>query len=96
MTTPWIEEHSENGTAIILPEKLLQSLPAALRLRLYMKAVRHIARGSGGQARAEALWKLDEAWLERGRPRVFQMPGGLTLSVRKGCVRCAPGKGKTR
>lgn len=95
MTTPWIEEHSENGTAIILPEKLLQSLPAALRLRLYMKAVRHIARGSGGQARAEALWKLDEAWIERGRPRVFQMPGGLTLSVRKGCVRCAPAERKT-
>ena len=94
--TPWIEERFEDGTAIILPEKLLQSLPAALRLRLYMKAVRRIARGSGGQARAEALWKLDEAWLGRGRPRVFQMPGGLTLSIRKGCVRCAPAKGKAR
>lgn len=90
--TPWREEADGDGLSVTLPKALLESLPASLRLRLYMKAVKRVAGECGGQARAEALFELDEAWRAKGRPRVFQMPGGLTMSIRKGTVRCAPAK----
>ncbi len=82
--TPW------QGTpqGLLLPKALLQDLPRALRLRLYLRALH--ASGAAGQARASTLFLLDEAWEQGGRPRVFELPGGAAIHLRRGSVLIAP------
>lgn len=80
--TPW--QQTEDG--ITLPRALLRAHPPAVRLRLYLRALRHLNRLHGGQARAERLLALDQAWQEgRGNTR-FQFPGGLVAVLRGGAV----------
>lgn len=80
--TPW--QQSENG--ITLPRALLRAHPPAVRLRLYLRALRCLNRRHGGQARAERLLALDDAWQNgRGNTR-FQFPGGLAAILRGGSV----------
>ncbi len=95
--TPW--QQTENG--ITLPRALLRAHPPAVRLRLYLRALRRLNRRYGGQARAERLLALDDAWQNgRGNTR-FQFPGGLVAVLRSGAVTFgiesfAFEKGKTR
>lgn len=80
--TPW--RLTENS--ITLPRALLCAYPPAVRLRLYLRALRHLNRRYGGQARAERLLALDAAWHNgRGNTR-FQFPGGLVAILRGGSV----------
>ena len=80
--TPW----QQTEESITLPRALLRAHPAAMRLRLYLRALRCLNRRHGGQARAERLLALDAAWQEgRGNTR-FQFPGGLVAVLRGGAV----------
>lgn len=80
--TPW----QADDDAITLPRDLLRRQPAAVRLRLYLRALRRLTRRHGGQARAERLLALDAAWQAgRGNTR-FQFPGGLVAVLRAGAV----------
>lgn len=80
--TPWRVEED----AVTLPRDLLRQQPAAVRLRLYLRALRLLNRRHGGQARAEGLLALDAAWQAgRGNTR-FQFPGGLMATLRAGAV----------
>lgn len=79
---PW--QRTETG--ITLPRALLRDQPAAMRLRLYLRALRCLSRRHGGQARAERLLALDAAWQNgRGNTR-FQFPGGIAAVLRGGSV----------
>lgn len=71
--------------AIRLPGRLLRGLAPALRARLILRAVRAIAAG-GGQARGEALEGLLDALEHGGRPRTFQMSGGIEAVYARGTV----------
>ena len=79
---------SEAEKTYFLPMQLLANLPQAIRLRLYMAAIRRIAMIAGhGQARSSALFQLEEALQMKHWPKTFQLPGGLELKiVRKGVV----------
>ncbi|MDO4840819.1 MAG: tRNA lysidine(34) synthetase TilS [Desulfovibrionaceae bacterium] len=79
---------SETEKTYFLPMSLLVSLPQAIRLRLYMAAIRRIAMIAGhGQARSSALFQLEEALQMRHWPKTFQLPGGLELNLsRKGVL----------
>lgn len=80
--SPW----QMGGGAITLPRDLLRQQPAAVRLRLYLRALRLLNRRHGGQARADRLLALDAAWQAgRGNTR-FQFPGGLMATLRAGAV----------
>ena len=80
--SPW----QMGGGVITLPRDLLRQQPAAVRLRLYLRALRLLNRQHGGQARAERLLALDAAWQAgRGNTR-FQFPGGLMATLRAGAV----------
>ena len=81
---PWQTE--ESGETLLLPRDLLRPLHQALRLRLYLKAVRHLhGQGeSGGQGRAATFLAMDRALQEgRGNKR-FQLPGNLEAHLRRG------------
>ena len=99
---PWQEQPAAggNGPSLTLPAKLLAGLHPAARLRLYVRAVRHLCRatagnvgedsdGTGqlhGQARARTLLRLDEALASgRGNTR-FQLPGGLEAYLKGGAI----------
>ena len=79
---------SEAEKTYFLPMQLLANLPQAIRLRLYMAAIRRIAMIAGhGQARSSALFQLEEALQMKHWPKTFQLPGGLELKLaRKGVV----------
>ena len=79
---------SEAEKTYFLPMQLLANLPQAIRLRLYMAAIRRIAMIAGhGQARSSALFQLEEALQMKHWPKTFQLPGGLELKlVRKGVL----------
>lgn len=80
--TPW----QQTKTGIILPRALLNAHPAAVRLRLYLRALRLLNRRHGGQARADRLLALDDAWQHgRGNTR-FQFPGRIVAVLRGGAV----------
>ena len=80
---PW----QEAPGSIALPRALLCGTHAALRLRLYHRAVARLARTSGGQARASTLLALDRAWQEGRGGTVFQLPGGITARLKGGDIR---------
>lgn len=80
---PW----QEADDSIILSRTLLRGMHAALRLRLYHQAVARLARLSGGQARAATLLALDRAWQEGRGGTTFQLPGGITASLKAGSIR---------
>ena len=83
---PWHQQ----GDAITLPRSLLASQPQAVRLRCYLRAIRHLSRQHGGQARAERLLALDRAWQEGRGGTCFQFPGGLEAVLRQGAVTLRP------
>ena len=51
----------------------------AKRLRLYKAALDNV--GHGGQALADTLFKLDEAWSDKRMGATFQFPGGRTATI---------------
>ena len=51
----------------------------AKRLRLYKTALDNV--GDGGQALADTLFKLDEAWSEKRMGATFQFPGNRTATI---------------
>uniref|UniRef100_I2Q5F9 Multifunctional fusion protein n=1 Tax=Desulfovibrio sp. U5L TaxID=596152 RepID=I2Q5F9_9BACT len=61
-----------------LPMAALAGLPAALRLRLYRRA---LAALGPGQALGDKLFALDAAVARRDTGRVFQFPGGKTARI---------------
>lgn len=79
---PW----QADDDAITLPRALLRRQPSAVRLRLYLRALRRLNRRHGGQARAERLLALDAAWQAGRGNTLFQFPGGLTAALRGGAV----------
>ena len=81
--TPW----QEAPGSITLPRALLRGTHAALRLRLYHRAVARLARLSGGQARSATLLALDQAWQEGRGGTTFQLPGSIMAHLKGGCIR---------
>ncbi len=81
--TPW----QEAPGSITLPRALLRETHAALRLRLYHRAVARLARLSGGQARSATLLALDQAWQEGRGGTTFQLPGSIMAHLKGGCIR---------
>ena len=65
---------------------VLRGLGKAARLRLYLRAVQSLALGQGGQARAQSLFALDEAWRTGRGNTLFQFPGGIVGRVQGGRV----------
>ena len=57
----------------------LKDAHKAKRLRLYKAALDNV--GDGGQALADTLFKLDEAWSEKRVGATFQFPGGRTATI---------------
>lgn len=80
---PW----EDSGTDILLPRALLRPLHPAARLRLFHHAARTLALRHGGQARHDALAALERAYIEGRGGLVFQFPGSLSATLRKGTVR---------
>ncbi len=81
--SPW----RETSGSITLPRALLRETHAALRLRLYHRAVARLARLSGGQARSATLLALDQAWQEGRGGTIFQLPGNIMAHLKGGCIR---------
>lgn len=81
--TPW----QEAPGSITLPRALLRGAHAALRLRLYHRAVARLARLSGGQARSATLLALDQAWQEGRGGTTFQLPGNIMAHLKGGSIR---------
>lgn len=72
----WDEQTA--GACEILDNTNLERLHQAQRLRLYKACLDRLAPG---QALADTLFKLDEAWLEQRNGAVFQFPGDKTATV---------------
>ncbi len=75
---------------IMLPSALLKNSDKAIRLRLYMHAIQllivSIPSSRVGQARAQTLFELDEAF-EQGRGNTtFELPGKLFAHLKSGCI----------
>lgn len=87
---PWREIHSSTCASIVLPEKLLASLPSAARLRLYLACVREIARiapwSHGLQARSATLFDLDQAYTDKKGNIKFQLPGRASIVLKRGNI----------
>ena len=81
--TPW----QEASGSITLPRALLRGAHAALRLRLYHRAVARLALLSGGQARSATLLALDQAWQEGRGGTTFQLPGNIMAHLKGGSIR---------
>lgn len=81
--TPW----QEASGSITLPRALLRGAHAALRLRLYHRAVARLARLSGGQARSATLLALDQAWQDGRGGTTFQLPGNIMAHLKGGSIR---------
>lgn len=81
--TPW----QEASGSITLPRALLREAHAALRLRLYHRAVARLARLSGGQARSATLLALDQAWQDGRGGTTFQLPGNIMAHLKGGSIR---------
>ena len=79
---------SERDRTYFLPMQLLSDLPQAIRMRLYMAAIKRIAMITGhGQARSTTLFQLEEALQTKHWPKTFQLPGALELKLsRKGVL----------
>lgn len=74
-------------TKVLLPARLLRELHRAERMRLYMRALRHLALHCGkGQPRSSTLYHLDEALTHQRGGTVFQLPGGISAQVKHGSV----------
>lgn len=80
---PW----QETPGSVTLPRALLRGMHAALRLRLYHRAVAKLARIFGGQARSATLLALDQAWQEGRGGTTFQLPGNIMARLSGGSIR---------
>lgn len=67
-----------DGVGEMIPNELLEKAHKTARLRYYKAGVDAV---QGGQALAETLFKLDEAWSERRIGKVFQFPGEKYATV---------------
>lgn len=68
----------------LIPAETLNKAHKALRLRLYKAG---LDRLGPGQALADTLFRLDQAWLEKRTGAMFQFPGEKTARIaRKGVV----------
>jgi tRNA(Ile)-lysidine synthase len=63
----------------LVPADVLENAHKAKRLRLYKTALDNV--GNGGQALADTLFKLDDAWSEKRVNATFQFPGGRTATI---------------
>ena len=82
--------HEETGTitAFLMPRERLTSLPKALRLRAYKKA---LAMLGPGQARLDTLLALDASMETGGEKTIHQFPGGKLALVDKQGIHWRPG-----
>ncbi|MEZ7195670.1 tRNA lysidine(34) synthetase TilS [Pseudodesulfovibrio karagichevae] len=71
-------EQLESGACEILDNSRLESLHKAERLHLYKAC---LDRLGPGQALADTLFKLDEAWRDKRNTAVFQFPGDKTATI---------------
>ncbi len=69
--------------AITLPAAMLNGLDKATRLRLYMHSISTLAKG---QARANTLIELDNAWVQGRGNTTFQLPGNVEARLKKGAI----------
>ncbi len=73
---------------IILPAKLLKLCEKSTRLRIYMHSIQLLINNtaSSGQARAQTILNLDNAF-EQGRGgTTFQLPGRIESTIQKDCI----------
>lgn len=72
------------GEPVLLPARGLSAWPEALRLRLYRRAVSSLGPG---QALADTLHRLDQAWVSRQTGKILQFPGSKhALVTREGLL----------
>ena len=75
-------EESCGTVTLALPEKVVKGLPPSLSLRLFLELLRRMNReGVAGQARSGTLFGIDQALRKAQRPRTFQLPGGISLTL---------------
>lgn len=74
----WLTQMNEATAGDLLPSAVLEEAHKALRLRLYKK---YLDAVGSGQALADTLLKLDEAWLETRFGAVFQFPGDRVAKI---------------
>lgn len=76
------EERCCSTVTLALPEKPVRRLAPSLSLRLCLALVRRLNRqGIAGQARSGTLFAIDQALRKPQRPRIFQLPGGIILTL---------------
>lgn len=68
----WLQEMGKAPSGELLPSAVLEEAHKALRLRLYKK---YLDSMGSGQALADTLLKMDDAWREARFGAVFQFPG---------------------
>ncbi|MBO4301662.1 MAG: tRNA lysidine(34) synthetase TilS [Desulfovibrio sp.] len=87
-TCPW----QKDASGILLPAALLNTLPPAARLRLYMRAIHDLLQQNPaitphtGQARASTLLNLDTALQQKRGNTHFQLPGFLEAHLTQGAI----------
>jgi len=85
------EKHENSTHSLTLSRALLAGLHPAARLRLFHMVIRRLYAKTGrehqGQARADTLFRLEEALHEGRGNTCFQFPGGLTAHLQGGSVR---------
>lgn len=83
---PWSFCEAPDHCGLKLPGELLASLHPAARLRLYVRALRHIGQKCNNSihARAATLLDLDSAWRSRSGGLLFQLPGDISARLERG------------
>jgi len=79
-----VEAETAGSTPGFLPDTVLCAASAALRLRLYKRAVEALGPG---QPLSGTLRRLDQAWEARAVGKRLQFPGGKTAEVRPDGIR---------
>ena len=76
-------EESCGTVTLALPEKVVKGLAPSLSLRLFLELLRRMNREGGvaGQARSGTLFGIAQALRKAQRPRTFQLPGGISLTL---------------
>ena len=85
-----LEAEADSPRPDFLPNAVLKRASAALRLRLYKRAVEALGPG---QPLSNNLRRLDQAWVARATAKRLQFPGGKTAEITPDGIRFRRGRG---
>lgn len=87
---PWELVTDNQKISLTLSKALLENAHAALRMRLYHHALKYLRQflpeSIKAQARMETLLLLDNAFIEKRRKKIFQLPGQIRAIIEKNGV----------